>query len=443
MCPQPAPPPLQTYLEIPPDARFLPVLTAYVEQAVTAVGFGPAEARALTLAAEEILGYLTHRQVSGRPLRVACAGQAHQVSLSLDLDPSGVALHWFNLTSRVDLDQDDDLSADIGLVIAGRIVDRLSLSRAGDALRLVLVKERVYPDPPPAPDLPPADPAVSCRAPDGAELGLALAVLRARQGAALPHALAHPDRMRDRIAAGAWDAAVAVDAAGRLGGLLVWRWTSDRLVDCLGPWLFDGQPPATARLLLDHLLGRLARSSCIGLVSRHAAPDLPDGFFETLGTLTHTTGDENAPPAETPVHFRHLEEDLGAVTWTDPRLRPFLVEAYDRMAFARDLYEVPAASDDDAAADAVLAADSDRNAGTVTLRPLWWGADAPRLVADHVTLLRREGLRDLRCELDLGQSWQARFGPALLDAGFVPRLVIPHAGQGDLLILQHDGRDRP
>lgn len=444
MRPRPAPSLLQTHLEIPPDTRFLPLLTAFVERAVTAVGFGAAEARALTLAAEEILGYLTQRRMSGRPLHVACAGEGHKVSLTVTLDPSAVALHWLNLTSRVELDptlETGDLSAEIGLVIAARIVDRLHLARDDDALRLVLVKERVYPDPPPAPDLPQAGPAVSCRTPDAAELALALAVLRAREGAALPHVLAHPERMRDRIGAGAWEAAVAVDATGRLGGLVVWHWTSDRLVECVGPWLLGDQPPATGRLLLDHLLGRLARTACIGLMTRQGASGLPEGFFETLGTLTRTPGNDGGASVETPVRFRHLEEDLGAVSWTHPRLRAFLTEAYDRMAFARDLYEVPTASDGDAASDAVLAVESDRSAGIVTLRPLWWGADAARLVADHVALLRREGLCDLRCELDLGQSWQARFGAALLDAGFVPRLVIPHAGRGDLLILQHDGRD--
>jgi hypothetical protein len=431
-----------TRLEIMPHARFLPVLTGFVEQSVAAVGLGPAEARALTLAAEELLGYLTRCAASDRPLRVACAGQDHQVNLTIDLDPGALSLRWFNLTSRpvVDLDQ-DDLSAEIGLVIAARVVDRLLLSRVGDTLRLDLIKERVYPDPPPASNVAPAGPAVACRSPDGAELALALSVLRDQYGPSLPRDAAHPARMRDMIAAGAWQAVLAVDAAERLCGLLVWRWTSDRVVECLGPWLFDEQPPDTARLLLNDLLGRLARSACVGLVNRHDASALPDGFFETLGTLTRSSVGGERAPVEMPVRYRHLAEDAGAVVWTGSRLRPFLQEAFDRMAFARDLYDLPAQGGDAAGSDAVLAVDSDRAAGSVTLRPLWWGPDAPAVVSDHVALLRREGWPDILCELDLGQSWQARFGPALLDAGFAPRLVIPDGGRGDLLVLQHAGRD--
>ncbi|MBK5964694.1 hypothetical protein CCR95_11535 [Thiocystis minor] len=429
-----------TALEISVEPRFLPLLTAYVELSALALGLGEREALALTLAAEEILTYLAKGETRARALRVACEGRGYQVSLAFVLDTEALDLRWLNLTSRVALDLDqEDLADAIGLLIAARIVDRLQLSRHAGELRLVLSKDKVYPEPAAAAALPAADPAVTCRAPDAAELNLLLQGLHGQLGEDLPLDLARPGRMLDMVAAGHYQACIAVDPAGRIGGGLFWRWRNERLVECLGPYL-PGQPSATARLLLEHLLGRLARSSCIGLLNRHPVPVLPDGFFEILGTLRHDAADGKA--LEIPVHYRHLEEDAGAVSWTHPVLRAFLIEEYARLAFARDLYEV-ADEGELASSHAVLAATLNRAASEARLAPLWWGADAPEVVREHVRVLRQEGLRNLLMELDLGLSWQARFGPALLDCGFVPRVLLPHAGQGDLLTLQHDGQGRP
>jgi hypothetical protein len=41
--------------------------------------------------------------------------------------------------------------------------------------------------------------------------------------------------------------------------------------------------------------------------------------------------------------------------------------------------------------------------------------------------------------VDLGQAWQADFAPALLQNGFLARLVLPYAGEGDLVLFQFEG----
>jgi len=39
--------------------------------------------------------------------------------------------------------------------------------------------------------------------------------------------------------------------------------------------------------------------------------------------------------------------------------------------------------------------------------------------------------------MDLGVPQQSAYTPALLENGFTPRLLLPHAGEGDLVIFQH------
>ena len=234
--------------------------------------------------------------------------------------------------------------------------------------------------------------------------------------------------------AGVYQAAIAVDPAGNPGGGLLWRWLGDRLVECYGPYLF-GQPAVIARLLLDRLLGDLAKSPAVGLLCRYPAPDLPADYFEALGTLRHHAPDGSV--TEIPAYYRSLIEDAGAIAWSHPALRPFLTSEYRRLAFARSLAPV------DAAGEGVdprsgLSAEFNRPAGEVTLRPLWWGADAEANLREHVRVLRQEGLYDLFFELDLGRAWQGHFAPALLATGFSPRVILPHAGQGDLLVFQHE-----
>jgi len=60
-------------------------------------------------------------------------------------------------------------------------------------------------------------------------------------------------------------------------------------------------------------------------------------------------------------------------------------------------------------------------------------------VSRHVQLLLHEGLRNLFFMVDLSQAWQAAFIGALLPNGFRPCLILPHAGEGDLLLFQFEG----
>lgn len=417
----------------------LHVCTGFVEQSARALGLGAREALALTLAAEEVFSYLAAGAAQDQDLRIECQGGGYEVTAVFTLSRHTLDLGAFNLTSRA-TSGDAEPSAGLGLLIAARMVDRLWFSQQAGEFQVAMSKEKAYPPPDaPAFPLPEAAPAVAVKSPEAAELRLLLQRLQALPPGRLPAEFSTPGKVLDMAAAGVYQAAIAVDPAGNPGGGLLWRWQGDRLVECYGPYLF-GQPAAMARLLLDHLLGNLAKSRAVGLLCRYPAPDLPADYFEALGTLSHHTPDGSV--TEMLAYYRSLIEDAGAIAWCHPDLRPFLTSAYRRLAFARDVAPVDAAGE---AIDphSVLSAAFNRPAGEVTLRPLWLGADAAANLREHVRVLRQEGVNDLFFELDLGRAWQGHFAPALLATGFRPRVILPHAGHGDLLVFQYGDEATP
>ena len=63
------------------------------------------------------------------------------------------------------------------------------------------------------------------------------------------------------------------------------------------------------------------------------------------------------------------------------------------------------------------------------------GEDAAANLGDHITALRLEGIADIFFKLDAGVAEQAMLGPALLAAGFAPRLIFPWEGRGDVILF--------
>jgi hypothetical protein len=58
-------------------------------------------------------------------------------------------------------------------------------------------------------------------------------------------------------------------------------------------------------------------------------------------------------------------------------------------------------------------------------------------LAGHLDLLRDEGILNFIVEINTGRGEDTAFADALAETGFVPRLLIPDAGQGDLVIYDH------
>ena len=85
----------------------------------------------------------------------------------------------------------------------------------------------------------------------------------------------------------------------------------------------------------------------------------------------------------------------------------------------------------------VLAAELEQEQSLAIIRPLGAGRDMAANLAGHLHLLRGGGIANFLVELDTGRSEDTAFAAALAETGFVPRLVIPDAGLGDLVVYDH------
>jgi len=74
----------------------------------------------------------------------------------------------------------------------------------------------------------------------------------------------------------------------------------------------------------------------------------------------------------------------------------------------------------------------------VSLLPMRPGKDMEENLRNHLRLLWNEGWRNIFFEMDLAKSWQVEFTPALFKNNFHPCLLLPYAGEGDLVLFQAD-----
>jgi hypothetical protein len=443
----PAPALSQLVLELPPEVAFLPSAAAAAENASQVFGLDAGRALRLALAVEEFFAYLCRHAGREEPIRLTLSQGGTFTRADFRFRAGEVSLRALNFAARVDPDADAD-DAELGLLVAARTTDRCGLTRSGpDVFHLHAEVDREYPEAEPitaqarlaAPLR--LEPAPSAGALQHAAL-LAAGRYPARQR---PHSFTRPARFADMVAFGQYQALLALDAGDRPAGLLCWRSSGRRAVVFSGPYVFD---PAlaedTARLLTEGFLARVARTEALCAFSERPTADLPRGWFEALGTL-RLHGPEGAEPAgqaatqpvEQPAYFRHLREDAGAAVWAHPDLFAFLRREYDRLAFSRDLLAAEPTDHARLPGHSLLATTLDRQRSLAILRPMLDGRDFAANLAAHVEAIHEQGLRDILLHLDLSEPWQGALFPALTACGFTPRLVLPHAGDSDMLVCQH------
>ncbi|HRY42603.1 MAG TPA: hypothetical protein P5164_01540 [Thermoanaerobaculia bacterium] len=423
-------------LRVPAKASLVPLVASFASRGAAALGLDEKDSDALGIAAEEVFSHLAACAAPGRDvvLRLDDGGWRAGLEVRFAAEPGRVDFRPFNLTFRT-TPEEDPLLARTALAIASRMVDRFQLRRQDREILLTLTRERRFPKGEPPPPEPRPEGAVSARAARPHEIPLAAGLAAARHpaGQVLP-AFGSPGTVSAMAAAGDLDAVVAADAAGRLAGALFFRPEGDRLVELLGPFLF--QEPAVegaARLLVDACLAALGRAGRTGVLARNPTDAMPPNALEPLGPLDLRGADGVVRRVH--ARFRQLDEDPGGIAHLHPRLEPFVREALRRLAFARTfrLLEGPAVPPGEGTA---FATEIDRRNGQAHLKPLWLGADARATLDGLLAALSAEGLANPTAELDLGEPWHAGFAPALLDAGFEPRLVVPWAATGDVLLLQ-------
>lgn len=429
-------------LSVAANPMFLQLVTAFVEKSALAFGLDEPEALSLTLAAEEIFAYLCQSLAPDKEISLRCLGGGYYAEEEFRFEAKDFNMKAFNLTSAASVEADIE-TPETGLLIASRMVDRFRFSQQDSELRVVLLKEKAYP---PYSELPAATAQslkeFSIRVPDPEELKFFLRLLNLNYRAHMvPMSFRFPGKVVDMVSAGDYSAVIAADRSGQLGGGALWRLDGPKLIEFYGPYLFNQQPGSNmAQALVEHFLGSVAKSSAAGVINRYPTPELPAEYFEPLGSLS-VTKDEGGL-VSIPAYYRHLEEDMGITVWAHPSLREFLRDEYSRLVFAREIRLVTDEGET-SSTFSVLSAEFDGASSRVVLRPVWWGLDAAENVANHVRTLSEEGLAGIFFEMDLGRPWHGRFTPALLDAGFEPRLVLPYAGRGDLVVFQHAGGEVP
>lgn len=426
-------------LSVPLDSAMAPLVAGFSEQAGIALGLSRMDALKLTLASEEVFGYLTQHAQQDHNLELEAAGGGYYAELRLQVPPQAMDMTVFNLTATPSLDDPESLD-DLGLLIASRSVDRFTIA-AGESGDMVLSfrKEKDYPPPGDEAPAPPGELArFSVGAPSPQQIKLvSRLVSRFYPAHQHPRSFTVPGKLVDMIASGEYQAVIAFDRDDQVGGCLIWRWRGDRSVQGYGPYIFD-QPQAAdmAQAMVDACLQKLARTDVLGLVFGPATEHLPPDYFELLGELVIHTPEGKT--YQQPHYYRQLNEDPGDQIWTHPRLERFLRDQYQRLFLPRRL-STTGQEGESRPAHLVIGAKINRELHSVSLHPLWDGQDAGACLARHVKTLTGEGLPNILLFLDLGLGWSSYLVPDILDTGFSPRLVLPCSGQSDIVVFEHLG----
>ena len=426
---------LKAYLSL----DYLHLATSFTEESARIFHLDRAEALKLTLACEEVFSYLCHLSSPDEPISIEITGGGYFARLEIPLNSRTFNPRRLNLTASVSPDDAADLE-DMGLLIASRSVDRFQiLSGAPGSLKLVLIKERAYPAPvgmnPPEPRTI-SNPLIETPGPDEVKLLARLVTAHYQPQYILPD-LAFPGKAADMVAGGEYGARIAADRQGNIGGGVLWRWTGTKTLELFGPYIFC-QPPELklAEALVDACIADVSKSAAVEIISRYSNPDLPRGYFESLGTIDYTQPDGAVQRRE--IYYRQINEDPGCRVWVHPAIEDFLRAEYRRLFFLREV-SLTGHEGEQRPPHSVFSPRFDRANSEITLKPVWDGADVSANLEQHIRVLKSEGLRNIFFEIDLAHAWQVNLTPALLQAGFRPCLVLPYGGDSDIVVFQYRG----
>lgn len=416
---------------------FLPAVTQCVETAAVFFGLGKNESLKLRLAAEEIFSYLCNRVCRGEPLEILCKGGISYARIEFHFSVSALDMGALNMTTAVSFDGDDDMT-DMGLVIASRTIDRFYIT-AGIQNRVVLAMEedKVYPPlPESAFKFVDIRGGLSVTTPDTE--GVKHFIMQTglcSHDPLRPAFFKYPGKVADMVAAGNCQALTARDAAGNIAGGILYRTLTEKVMEIFCPCVF--YPPREeeiAAMLMEACISKTARTKVIGLVNLTGLPPSIQAQFETLGSLTYHR--EGGDPLVSKAFCRLLHEDPGCQVWTDPAMKDYLVAEYHRLFLARDIREVRDLGEA-RTGPSIFSTELRRERSEAFLRPLWPGIDQALNLKRHIQFCKKESLMNIFFVVDLGISWHASLTPVLMSHHFKPQVIIPFAGQADLVIFQY------
>lgn len=425
-------------LNLKASAGLLPVVLQFVEQSALVFAMGRRETLRLVLATEEVFVYLSREVCPGETLEVECRNGLYCTTVTFQFPASELNLRGLNIAQPLGTDL-DSLSADVGLVIASRSVDRLTItSERGGRVQLMMRAEKEY-ETADAPLVPLTEEAgtkvITEGEPETLKLFASMAVGLSR-GLIVPPFLHYPGKVVDMVASGEYRALLALDRRQVPRGGILFLPVNEKTVLVYGPYTFrPEEEKEVGSQLLEACIAAVARTRAVGIISVAGLPEWADAYFETLGTVHHR--EEKGAYRVITFAYRHLHEDAGLVVWSHPDLVTFLEEQHRRLFLAREIRTTRHLGEQRGGAS-ILSAELRRERREAVLRPLWLGEDMAQNVERHVRLLESEGFLNLYFEIDLGVPWQAEVVPAVMEAGFQPRLTLPCAGASDLVLFQHD-----
>ena len=424
-------------LSVETDMKFLPLVLSFTESSSRIFGLDGQDALKLTLASEEIFSYLCRVTKDPGPVTLNMSNGVYYALLrftfeGIDFDPRA-----FNLTA--DVSPDEEGLEEMGLVIASRSVERMSIFHSAmEGTGFTLVKEKTYPEAQPwESEEAPGSEGLSFGEPDAEELKV---LVRSIAGGydvfSYPQDFRYPGKVVDMVESGEYRSYTARDAKGRIAGGIIWRYPGTSMIECYGPYVFvEKGRKELAEKLVNDLIAAVARSEAVCLLNNYATDDLPPGYFEKLGTIDFVRDGQSRPWQ---FLFRQLRDDPGCRVYAHAGIEDFLRDEYRRHFLAREIIPVRHEGERQNP-HSVFGANFRHNQNLVILEPLWDGADARENLARHIDTLRREGIGNVLLRIDLGHGWQARLYPVIEANGFVPSIVIPYQGKADLVFFSLRG----
>jgi hypothetical protein len=418
---------------------YFPLTMSFVEESARAFGLGSSEAIKLRLACEEIFVYLSESDQKNKAIVLEAENGVYYTGIRFLFDAHNFNPRAFNLTAKPSLDSEAGLKQ-MGLIIASRLVERLYiLNDAREGFGLGVLKEKAYPRV--------TDPKVlsvkpltqyKITKPDNETVKFfVLNTLSYYPNHFFPVDFYYPGKIADMASSGRYNILVASNARGDTAGGIVWRVPSAKMVEMYGPYLFNqAQESHMAEALVDHLLMAIAKTDAVCLVDVFTTPELPKKYFELLGSLDIVLPD--GKKQLWPFYYRHLKEDPGSRVWAHPDLLPFLDKTYKYLFFARNIMQTKYGGEK-RPPRAVLFPRFDRSQNLVRLRVAWDGTDFSDILDRHIQIFKDESIFNILFELDLGHAWQANLSPLLMEHSFAPKMILPYAGTGDIVIFQYTG----
>jgi len=425
-------------LQLNAQMSFLPIAVQCVETVAKAFGLGREESLKLGLATEEIFSYLSGKVCRGQILDIRCVNCISYVRVEFRFPVSVLDMGALNIAAAVSCENEDDM-AQMGLVLASRSVNRLYISEERkNHICLKIEKDKHYP---PVQEITVAPVAVkgalTVGTPDAD--GIKLYVTRVARGSShmpRPHYFQYPGQVVDMVAAGDCQVLTATDSRGECAGGVLFHFLKASIIEVFGPHVFDpAREEEIAGMLLDACIAGTVRTKAIGLLNLTGMPSFLQSQFEHLGLMKNYSHDGEA--VDRSAFYRLLHEDPGCRVFTDLVLKDYLQREYKRLFLAREIREVCDQGETHTGAS-IFSADLYRERSVAILNPLWPGADLDANVNNHLRFLKEEGIINIFFTLDLGVSWQASLMTVLMNNHFQPALIIPFAGQADLLIFQYD-----